>query len=542
MGTVISEKAGTAVRGRAKSYLRARRVVQITFLILTGILLTTTFLGLTSYWAIILLIVIPLVALLILGRFFCGWFCPVGTVLDFIGIAFKRISKNQERKYEKSARFWCRRLCPVGLFLSLFNKIGFLKVVKDIDKCTPMMCPVDNVCTKNCPMGADVLDNGWYDYRCIRCNTCIDSCEVGAIRPTCFFSSWMERTCAVWGTTMEILASPLGSFYLYLKLKILGFRGIKKYGSRIYLCTQCNRCHLAGFRRALAKSAVEHKAEPKSLTLLRNSILKYGSPYGKPEFRFALLPKTYTNTSSRVFFAGCTSCYRAPELVISALALLEASKIEFSIMPDEICCGYPLYALGYVQEGYELARRNIEMLKKRGVKEIITLCPSCYLTFKTFYRRDFPNFNIQVKHILEVLKPKIAVSGLPLTVHDPCHVDEEVVKNAWKALEGCRVWKSAKPCCGAPLLSHHPETAVEIAQQIMGAKRGRYLTTYCPSCYLTLSRVEPDKVIDLYTLLRAQSKDDIKRLKEWVAGLPALARSLRRRRLAPKSVSTPSEA
>jgi Fe-S oxidoreductase len=340
---------------------------------------------------------------------------------------------------------------------------------------------------------------------------------------------------------MGLLSSPLGTLYLYLRLKLFGFRGIKKYGSTIYLCTQCNKCHLAGLRRALMKSAVEHKAEPRSLTSLRDSILKYGSPYGKPEFRFALLPKTYTNTSSRVFFTGCTACYRAPELVISALALLESAGIEFSIMPDEICCGYPLYSLGYVREGYELARRNIEMLKKRGIKEIITLCPSCQLTFKTFYRRDFPDFNIQVKHILEVIKPKIAVSDIALTVHNPCHVDEEVAKLAWKTLEGCKVWKSAYPCCGAPLLSHHPETAVEIAQQIMRTKKGSYVTTYCPSCYLILSNVAPDKVIDLYTLLRVQSKDDVKQLKKWVSGLPELARSIRQRRLAPKSDSTPPE-
>ena len=160
------------------------------------------------------------------------------------------------------------------------------------------MCPVNNACTISCPMGADVLDKGWYDPLCIRCNTCIDSCEVGSIRPTCYFSRWMERTCAILGTKMELLSSPLGSLYLYLRMKIFGFRGIKKYGSKIFLCTQCNRCHLAGLRRALAKSAVEHKAEPKNLNRLRNSILKYGSPYGKPEFRFALLPKTYTNNSS----------------------------------------------------------------------------------------------------------------------------------------------------------------------------------------------------------------------------------------------------
>lgn len=534
----MSERVGIAVRGRAKLYLRARRVVQMIFLILMGTVLTTTFLGVTSYWAIILLIIIPIILLVPLGRIFCGWICVVGTLSDYVGISFRKIRKSQEPKYFKSARFWCRRICPVGLLLSLSNKTGFLKVAKDIDKCTPMMCPVDNACTKNCPMGADVLDKGFSDPSCIRCNTCIDSCEVGAIRPTCYFSRGMERTCVVFGTTMELLPSPLGSVYLYLRLKILGFRGIKKYGSKIFLCTQCNKCNLASLRRALAKSSVEHGAEPKNLTMLRNSIMKYGSPYGKPEFRFALLPKTYTNTSSTVFFAGCTSCYRTPELLISALAMLEASKIEFSIIPDEICCGYPLYASGYVKEGKELAQRNIEILKARGVKEIITLCPSCLIAFKEFYRRDFPDFDIEVKHVLEVLKPEIAVSGLSLTVHDPCHVDPKVVEIASKALKGSKVWKSSKPCCGASLLSHHPETGAEIAQQIISAKKGLYVTTYCPSCYLTLSHVEPDKVIDLYTLLRAQSKDDIKRLKEWTKSLPALARS---QRLAPRSVSTSPE-
>ena len=328
----------------------------------------------------------------------------------------------------------------------------------------------------------------------------------------------MERTCCVFKLKRELLTSPLGTLYLSLKLKVGGFKRIDTYRDSVFLCTSCDRCNHADQRIALKNSFVEHEAEPESLTSIRQSLSKYGNPYGSSESRFAFLSKPSVGGSSTVFFVGCASCYRVPELAVSALTLLEASHIEFSLIPDENCCGYSLYMLGDIRKAREMVQQNIKTFKEMGIKEIITLCPACHLAFETLYAES-PEFDIQVRHILEVLRPESQLSGLSVIIHEPCHLEDGVRKIARESFRGCRVRKSREPCCGAPLLSYNPEVGIEIAQQIPKETVGDYVTTYCPSCYLILSRMEPDRVIDFYTLLRASSADDVKKLKGWADNL-----------------------
>ncbi len=468
----------------------------------------------------------------LLGRFWCGYVCPVGTILDFFGIMYRKARTTSETKYPE--RYWCRRLCPMGMFWSQFNRISPLRMSRDTEKCTPTMCGQENICVKICPMENDVLDEGFQGLSCIRCLECVYSCETEAIRaePPCPILLWMNRKCAVYRLKAGLLSSPIGSIYLYLKLKIFGFKSIKSYRDA-FLCTQCNKCILASVRNALMKSFIEHKAEPRNLTLLRNAIIKYGNPYGKPEFRFALLKKNYNNKSQNIFFAGCTSTYRVPELFISALELLEGSKIEFGILPEEICCGFPLYTQGYIKEALDLAQRNIKMFNEKDVKEIITICPGCYQAFKNFYRR-FPNFKVQVKHVFEIVKPTSELSRLSITIHDPCHLDRKISRVAWEAFRGCRVRGTKEPCCGGILLPHSPQIATEIAQRTIKATTDRHITTLCPLCYFILSRIEPNRMIDIYTLLRANSGKDIRKLKEWRKELHEHARLVRRTRVTKK--------
>ncbi len=336
--------------------------------------------------------------------------------------------------------------------------------------------------------------------------------------PLCPILYGMEKHCSVFKLKRGLLTSPFGVIYLYLKLKIRGFRSIDKYRDPIFLCTACNRCGLADQRRALKNSFVEHGAEPESLTSIRRSLSEYGNPYGSTKPRFAFLSEPTVRGSSTALFVGCTSCYRVPELAASALAMLEASHIEFSLIPNESCCGFSLHMMGDVRKAREMAQQNIKMFREMGIKEIITLCPACHLAFETFYA-EYPEFDIQVRHILEVLRPESQISGLSVTIHDSCHLEKKVGKIAQESFKGCRVQKSKEPCCGAPLLSYNPEVGTEIAQQITEGAISDYITTYCPSCYMILSRVEPERVIDFYTLLRASSADDVKRLKEWAENL-----------------------
>ena len=67
-------------------------------------------------------------------------------------------------------RGWCRYFCPIGAILAPFNKISYLHVTVNKEKC--IHC---NACSNICPMGIDV-SNMSRSPECILCGKCIDVC------------------------------------------------------------------------------------------------------------------------------------------------------------------------------------------------------------------------------------------------------------------------------------------------------------------------------------------------------------------------------
>ena len=61
---------------------------------------------------------------------------------------------------------------------------------------------------------------------------------------------------------------------------------------------------------------------------------------------------------------------------------------------EEKCCGDSLRRLGNEYVFDQLARENIEMFKKYGVKKIITYCPHCFSTLKNDYRQYGADFEV----------------------------------------------------------------------------------------------------------------------------------------------------
>ena len=72
-------------------------------------------------------------------------------------------------------RGWCRYFCPVGAMLAPFNKVSFLHIEVDKEKC--IHC---NVCSDVCPMAIDV-PNMNRDPECILCGKCVTTCPKSII-------------------------------------------------------------------------------------------------------------------------------------------------------------------------------------------------------------------------------------------------------------------------------------------------------------------------------------------------------------------------
>ncbi len=123
--------------------------------------------------------------------FFCKFLCPVGTLEGGIPLVLLRQELRSALGFLyrwKLAlliltvlasvfihRPFCKFLCPLGAFYSLFQKISFLRLKLEKDKC--ISC---GKCDKSCPMDVRVTRDP-NSAECIRCGACIRSCPAGAL-------------------------------------------------------------------------------------------------------------------------------------------------------------------------------------------------------------------------------------------------------------------------------------------------------------------------------------------------------------------------
>jgi len=71
-------------------------------------------------------------------------------------------------------RAWCRYLCPVGTWISPFNRFSLIGLRRDPEKC--VAC---GVCNQKCsrPSGGEESEAVWDSAECVRCLQCYTECQ-----------------------------------------------------------------------------------------------------------------------------------------------------------------------------------------------------------------------------------------------------------------------------------------------------------------------------------------------------------------------------
>jgi Fe-S oxidoreductase len=86
--------------------------------------------------------------------------------------------------------------------------------------------------------------------------------------------------------------------------------------------------------------------------------------------------------------------------------------------------------MGYREDFFNQARKNMDMIKKSGAKTLVTGCADGYQAFKVLYDQHGFKGDLEVLHITEYLarlikegklKPRRKVNKV-VTYHDPCHL------------------------------------------------------------------------------------------------------------------------
>lgn len=196
-----------------------RKLSQTAFLLLFIFLMSS---GKISIWMAIFLITTA--SSFVFGRFYCGWICPINTVINFISkiknkfqiknfklpgfikrpifrylilagffIAFGVVMATGKKLPVLPTLFaiaifltiffpeslWHRYLCPYGAILHFTGKM-----VKRSYKINDSLCISCGICNKVCPSEAAEIKNGKHflnPSECLICGKCAESCPKKAI-------------------------------------------------------------------------------------------------------------------------------------------------------------------------------------------------------------------------------------------------------------------------------------------------------------------------------------------------------------------------
>ncbi|MEM2546279.1 MAG: (Fe-S)-binding protein, partial [Candidatus Bathyarchaeia archaeon] len=234
-----------------------------------------------------------------------------------------------------------------------------------------------------------------YVYHCSQCGWC---------RLTLDYNFSVDKVCPVYENYPEHWESLTAKGKIILAKALLEnkIEVTEDVVELATLCTTCGKCRescmvylpwKAGYFKKVEIDTVKIiealraeicKRNPNLLPQPYRQILErvkvYKNPYAEPSHKsLAWLPSNIPlrEKGEIVYFAGCTSPYRHPEICISTIKVLYAANVLPAVV-DEWCCGSILLRTGQWDYVETLARHNAEELKKAGAKMVITSCAGCY--------------------------------------------------------------------------------------------------------------------------------------------------------------------
>jgi Fe-S oxidoreductase len=149
-----------------------------------------------------------------------------------------------------------------------------------------------------------------------------------------------------------------------------------------------------------------------------------------------------------LYHVGCLLSYDKDmhKLAKATVKILQKAGADFGIAGDaETCCGGRAYQMGYKEDFLKQAKKNMALIKKAGVKTVVTACADGYQAFKVLYDQYNLKGDLEVLHISEYvdkmikegsLKPRKKVN-LSVTYHDPCRLGR--LGEPWVHWEGKKI-------------------------------------------------------------------------------------------------------
>jgi Fe-S oxidoreductase len=106
--------------------------------------------------------------------------------------------------------------------------------------------------------------------------------------------------------------------------------------------------------------------------------------------------------SDILYFPGCAASCMNKVIGKATIRVLNAAGVDYSVMSGvDYCCGSISYGAGNTEPLRKIGQKNIDEIKARGSKTVITTCPGCYRAFKFIYPQEFGELGFEVLHSSE---------------------------------------------------------------------------------------------------------------------------------------------
>ncbi len=368
-------------------------------------------------------------------------------------------------------------------------------------------------------------------YACGRCNFCRGQ-EFNERCPEVFTQYWESSTAR---GRMAIARGILEG-----KLKYS-----EDLAERIFGCFMCARCReeckkaaqidVIAITKAMREDFVEQGIPiPVEGAQMADSAYESGNIFQESAKAHSAWASglQFESGSGILFYPGCLASHRFKEKTNILVRVLQAAgyKLDF-LGDDQKCCGTPFWISGKMEHATKWVQDYVDMLSERGVKEIITPCPSCFRAFDEEYPSilGVETLPFKVKHTSEVLEEIIERGKLELknsidvvvTYHDPCEIGRykeiyESPRKVIKALPGIKFVEMDRVradafCCGGGggvklMFSEHSEKVSAERLVHVQATDAEILSTICPACEMNLTHAvykadAPIRVLDIAELV-----------------------------------------
>lgn len=256
----------------------------------------------------------------------------------------------------------------------------------------------------------------------------------------------------------------------------------------VFLCTNCRACDGVCPRRSSPSDALFRK----KVELLRQGRV---SPEVRQAARIALtyatwgsrFPVRHYDRTCTAFWPGCGLAGSGPDIVLAARTFLRG-RLNAAVGIALDCCFDPSYEVGDVDAAERSAGRIDRLLKRNGIKEVITGCANCTKIFTLF----LPEVKVShiVEHLTQEALERVRVA-IPKNVflHHPCPTFrfDGIRKNASLfigAASGAGKTNPRPSCCGlgGDLASLSTELSDSFGARVIEASANRPVVTYCMEC------------------------------------------------------------